>query len=151
MIKAIRRFFDAHLAPDSANARQNPEHAIRLAVAVLLTEIAEADHEKNPEEEAALLRGVREHFGLDTNEAEELIALAKKEHAESTDYFQFTSLINQTWSPQQKARLIEALWRIAFADQELHKYEEHVIRRLSDLLHVPHKDFIAARHRVQGN
>lgn len=148
MLNTIKRFFDTHLAPDSAEAKQDPEHAIRLAVAVLLIEIAESDHERLPEEEAALLDAVRNHFGLNDDEANELISLAEKEHAESTDYFQFTSLINQSYSREQKIKVIEALWKIAFADQELHRYEEHVIRRLADLIHVPHKDFIAAKHRV---
>lgn len=148
MLDSIKRFFDTHLAPDSAEAKHDPEHAIRLAVAVLLTEIAESDHQRLPEEEAALLDAVQNHFGLDDDEAGELIALAEAEHAESTDYFQFTSLINKTYTHEQKIKVIEALWKIAFADQELHKYEEHVIRRLADLIHVPHKDFIATKHRV---
>ena len=148
MLNTIKRFFDTYLAPDSLEAKQNPEHATQLAVAVLLTEIAESDHERLPEEETALLDAVQNHFGLDDNEAKELITLAQTEHAESTDYFQFTSLINRSYSREQKIKVIEALWKIAFADQELHKYEEHVIRRLADLIHVPHKDFIAAKHRV---
>lgn len=151
MLNKIKRFFDAHLAPDSVEVRVNSERATRLAVAVLLTEIAESDHQKLPEEEAALLDAVQNHFGLDDDEANELIALAETEHAESTDYFQFTSLINKFYSREQKIKVIEALWKIAFADQELHKYEEHVIRRLADLIHVPHKDFIAAKHRVLGS
>ncbi|MEJ2426718.1 MAG: TerB family tellurite resistance protein, partial [Candidatus Thiodiazotropha sp.] len=75
--------------------------------------------------------------------------LGEREHAASTDYFQFTSLINKHYSAEQKVWLIEALWRVAFADQKLHQYEEHVIRRLSELLYVPHSDFIAAKLRVQ--
>lgn len=150
MLNTIKRFFDTHLAPDSLEAKQDPEHATRLAVAVLLIEIAESDHERLPEEEAALLDAVQNHFGLSDDEANELISLAEKEHTESTDYFQFTSLINKFYSQKQKIKVIEALWKIAFADQELHKYEEHVIRRLADLIHVPHKDFIAAKHRVLG-
>lgn len=148
MLNTIKRFFDTHLAPDSAEAKQDPEHAARLAVAVLLTEIAESDHQRLPEEEAALLDAVRNHFGLDHEEANELIALAEEEHAESTDYFQFTSLINRIYSREQKIKVIETLWQIAFADKKLHKYEEHVIRRLAELIHVPHKEFIAAKHRV---
>ena len=93
---------------------------------------------------------MRHHFGLEPAEAEELIGLAEAEHADSTDYFQFTRLINDHYDYARKIRVVEALWRVAFADQELHKYEEHVIRRLAELLYVSHKDFINAKHRVLG-
>lgn len=93
---------------------------------------------------------MRTYFQLSPQEADELLALAESEHADSTDYFEFTHLINQHYLEPQKIDLIETLWQIAFADQHLHHYEEHVIRRLSELLHVPHSAFIAAKHRA-GN
>jgi uncharacterized tellurite resistance protein B-like protein len=127
---------------------EDPQHALRLAVVVLLFEVAESDYRQHPEERAALLSTVRKHFRLTADKADELLALAAAEHAGSTDYFQFTQLINQHYSAQQKVRLIEALWQVAFSDQELHHYEEHVIRRLADLLYVPHADFIATKLRA---
>jgi uncharacterized tellurite resistance protein B-like protein len=75
--------------------------------------------------------------------------MAEAEHADSTDYFQFTRLINEHYSADQKVDLVEKLWLIAFSDRELHHYEEHVIRRLAELLYVPHSAFIAAKHKVQ--
>lgn len=151
MLNTIKRFFDNHLAPDSTEAGRDPRHALRLAVAALLIEITESDYEQRPDERSALLEIVRNHFGLSVEEASSLILLAETEHAESTDYFQFTTLINKSYTPEQKRRVIEDLWRVAFADNELHKYEEHVIRRIAGLIHVPHKEFIAAKHRVQNS
>ena len=77
--------------------------------------------------------------------------LAEAERTASTDYFQFTSLINGAYSPEQKIRLIELLWRIAYANESLHRYEEHLVRKVADLLHVPHSAFIAAKHRAAGD
>ena len=148
MLKSIRDFFYTHLAPAVTAVDQDPQHALRLAVAALLVEVIESDFENSPQERDALLDIVRNHFGLALKEACELVSLAEAAHAESTDYFQFTRLINKTYSPEQKIRVIEDLWRIAFADRLLHSHEEHVIRRLADLIHVSHKDFIAAKHRV---
>lgn len=148
MIEKIKQFFDNHLAPGSSEMDRDPEHALRLAVTVLLFEVAESDYRQHPDEKAALLSAVQAHFRLAPGEAEELLALAESEHAESTDYFQFTRLINRHYSARQKVGLIEALWRVAFSDRQLHHYEEHVIRRLADLLYVPHAEFIAAKHRV---
>jgi uncharacterized tellurite resistance protein B-like protein len=151
MIKAIKDFFDSYLVPDTEDEKARLEQSTRLAVAVLLIEIAESDYEHLPEERRAILNAIQKEFDLNRVSAEQLIALAKQEHDDSTDYFQFTRLINEHYSAQQKIKVVEAFWRVAFADQELHHYEEHVIRRLADLIHVSHNDFIAAKHRVMNS
>ena len=151
MLSTIKQFFETHLAPGADPQERDPEHAVSLACAALLIEVAESDFKRSPAERDALLASVHRLFGIDQREARELIELAEQEHVNSTDYFQFTRLINRTYTPRQKVRLVEALWRIALADDELHSHEEHVIRRLADLLHVSHKDFIAAKHRVMGS
>ncbi len=147
MLTSIKRFFELHIVADTSGP-VDPQQAIQLAVAVLLVEIAEADYQNKPEERDALECIVRDQFGLKDSEAAELIILARSEHANSTDYFQFTSLINGHFNADQKVKIIENLWRVAFADEHLHHNEEHVIRRLADLLHVSHGKFIAAKHRV---
>jgi uncharacterized tellurite resistance protein B-like protein len=151
MIKAIKDFFDSYLVAGVEEESEQLEQTIRLAVVVLLIEIAESDYEHASEERQAILNAIQKQFSLNRVSAERLIALAKQEHDESTDYFQFTRLINEHYSAQQKVKVVEAFWRVAFADQELHQYEEHVIRRLADLIHVSHRDFIAAKHRVMNS
>lgn len=149
MIKSIQRFFDTYLAPENvAVSEEKRAEGVRLAVAALLLEIAESDFSRSPEEKQMILKIVRENFGLPEDQAEELFALAEAEHADSTDYFQFTRLINQNYSADEKISLIEGLWRVAFADHVLDRHEEHVIRRLSELLHVSHRDFISSKHKV---
>jgi len=150
MMQKIRQFFDSHLAPDSNDMSHNPEHVLKLAVAVLLYEVSASDFQQLPEEKVALLSAVKETFSLSDDESNELLVLAEAEHAGSTDYFQFTSLINQNYSAEQKTELIEKLWQIAFSDQQLHHYEEHVIRRLAELLYVPHAVFISVKHKVKS-
>lgn len=150
MIDKIKQFFESHLASDFDSTANSPQQALQLAVTVLLLEVAESDYQQLPEEKAALLKVVQRCFDLAPAQAEELLELARSEHADSTDYFEFTRLINQHYSPEQKNQLVESLWQIAFADQSLHHYEEHVIRRLSELLHVPHSVFIAAKLRADN-
>jgi uncharacterized tellurite resistance protein B-like protein len=151
MLRSIKRFFDDHLAVESRDSTADSEHVLRLAVAALLLEVGESDYQDHPAEREAVIDAVKNHFGLEHAEADGLIELAETERAEATDYFQFTSLINRTYDLEQKRRVLEILWRVAFADNELHKYEEHLIRRLAELLHLPHRDFIAAKHRVLGD
>ena len=150
MIEKIKQFFENHLVPDSETMTKDPGHVLRLAVTVLLFEVAESDFQQLPEEKEALLQAVQRYFELDQAEALELLSMAETKHADSTDYYEFTRLINLRYGAEQKNRLIETLWQIAFADQSLHRYEEHVIRRLSELLYVPHAVFIATKHRVDN-
>ena len=152
MLTTIKNFFEKNFIPESSNLAgdsgvKNPQ----LALAALMIEVAEADFEDTPEERQAILNIVKTSFKLKENEADELIQLAKEEHKNSTDYFQFTRLINDSFSAQQKNQLIENLWHIAFADNVLDKYEEHVIRRISDLIYVSHSDFMSTKLRAQNN
>ena len=79
------------------------------------------------------------------------MADAEREIDRSHDLYQFTSQVNRSFSDAEKLRVVEQLWRVAKADAVVHKYEEHLIRRISDLLHVPHAGFIAAKLRASAN
>jgi uncharacterized tellurite resistance protein B-like protein len=147
MLNHIRKFFDEFIATESPDARDQ-DIAVRCAAAALLLEMAHLDDVLEPTEQAAILNAVREGFELSPEQAEELIACANEERTQATDYHQFTSLINGRFDAAQKERLIEALWRVAYADQVLCKHQEHLLRRLANLLHVPHSVFIATKLRV---
>jgi uncharacterized tellurite resistance protein B-like protein len=148
MFKSLQRYFETYLAGDGARPERAGEEHAKLAVAALLVEIADADFAQSPKERDEIINTVQTHFDLTEAQAESLTAQAESAHAASTDYFQFTRLINQHYSAEDKRSLVEALWRVAFADGTLHDYEEHVIRRLAELIHVPHSEFILAKHRV---
>lgn len=145
MLKHIKNFFDQHLVPGAVADDADMEHVLRLAIGALLLEMTHMDGEVWPEQRAAVETAVLEHFDLARDETSELLELAEEERNESTDYFQFTSLINRHYTPEQKVRLVELLWRIAYANESLHMYEEHMVRKIADLLHVPHRAFIAAK------
>ena len=106
------------------------------------------DGEVWPEQRRAVETALRGHFELTESEVAELLELAEAERIESTDYFQFTSLINGIYTPEQKIKLVELLWRIAYANESLHSHEEYLVRKVADLLYVPHSAFIAAKHRA---
>ena len=87
-------------------------------------------------------------LGLDATVSAALVEEAERHIDQSHDLYQFTSQVNRAWSDTEKVRLLEALWRVAAADEAVHKYEEHLIRRVADLLHVPHSGFIKAKLRA---
>jgi uncharacterized tellurite resistance protein B-like protein len=148
MLSSIRRFFDELIRADSSD-QPDPQHSVQCAAAALLLEMAYMDEVLKPEEQDAVLSAVREGFDLSTEEAERLIECAEAERQEATDYFQFTSLINAHFDATQRAALVEQLWQVAYADRMLCRHQEHLVRKVSDLLHVPHRTFISAKHRAQ--
>jgi uncharacterized tellurite resistance protein B-like protein len=145
MLQSIRDFFDRNLGPSQAA----PRHTIELATAAMLVEIVRCDGTADERERAAVLRAVHEKFGLSGAEAESLIGLAEEEVRQAGDYFQFTSLINRHFTQEQKLRVIELMWQVAYADAEISAHENHLMRRIADLLHIPHGDYIAAKMRAK--
>ncbi|MCK4587365.1 MAG: TerB family tellurite resistance protein [Gammaproteobacteria bacterium] len=147
MIEHFKQFFDKYLSSDDKSP-DNQEHKLHLATAALLIEMMRVDDHSKPEEMSALAAGIRHTFGLSEQETTELIQLAEEEAQDAACYHAFTSLINNGFSRQQKNRVVEMLWEIAYADNELEMYEEHLVRKISDLLYVRHSDFIRAKHQV---
>ena len=147
MLNAIREFFDQHVAAGATGGEER--HTIEVATAALLVETVRLDGEIDETERAAAHRAVRAKFGLGEAEAATLIRLAEEEARDATSYYQFTSLINKQFSAAQKERVIELMWQVAYADAELSAHEQHVVRKIADLLHVPHRAYIAAKLRAR--
>ena len=150
MIDAIRRFLEQNVFAEVERSDAQGEHALRLAAAALLVEIMRMDEAIVDAERRLAEHIVRDCFDLSADESGELLRLAEQEVQEATDYHQFTSLLNERLDYEQKTRLVEQMWRVAFADGALDKYEEHLVRKLAELLYVSHADFIAAKHRASG-
>jgi uncharacterized tellurite resistance protein B-like protein len=123
------------------------DEARNLAVAALLVEVLRADYDVATAERRQVIESLREILGLRAGPCEELLAEAEARVDQAHDLHQFTSEINQALSYGEKLELVEQLWRVAQADAVIHKYEEHLIRRVAGLLHVSHRDFIAAKLR----
>ena len=148
MLKKIKDFFEKNFAANEEKGA-SVEHQLNLAAAALLIEMVLQDDDVNESEVDAVKNTLTTQFELSAEEVEKLYVLAEEEKHQSTDYYQFTKLIAEHYTQLQKIKLVEALWRVAFADNVLDKYEENMVRRISDLIHLSHKDFIQARHRVE--
>lgn len=147
MLTTIRSFFERHLG--GPEARADGGHTIEMATAALLAETMRIDGDISDTEREIATTAIRDKLGLSAEESSELLELARDHVGQATDYFQFTSLINRHFTQDQKVRVIELMWRIAYADDRIDDHELHLIRRIADLLHVPHHDFIAAKIRAQ--
>lgn len=123
--------------------------AVRVATAALLVEVMRADAKVAGEEAAALYAELGQHFRLRMDESQLLIAAAEREADLATSLHGFTSLLNSALTPPEKVEVLELMWRVALADRHLDKYEEHLVRKVADLLHVSHADFVRTKLRVQ--
>ena len=125
-------------------------HKPELAAAALLVEIMNADHELSDEESESIKTILFETLFLTEEVANELLETAKQQVHEASDLFQFTAIINETYSADEKVSLIESLWKVAYSDKKLDKYEEHMVRRIADLLYVSHSDFMQTKNRIKA-
>jgi uncharacterized tellurite resistance protein B-like protein len=147
MINQIKLFFEQHLALSAPE--DSSEEKLQIATVVLFLEMMYMDDKVEPEEQEIILSLIHQNFSLTAEQTTSLLELAEQQRKQATDYFQFTSLINKEYSLEQKVRLIESLWKIAFIDGKLDMDEEYLVRKIADLLHVPHTAFIMAKNRVE--
>lgn len=150
MLKSITLFFETRIVTSVASAKELAENELRIATAALLIEMAHMDDNVKVEELSKVLQILREKFFLTAEDATSLISMVEEERHQATDYYQFTSLINNGFNIDQKIKIIEYLWQVAFIDGELDENEEYLVRKIANLIYVPHKAFIAAKNRVCG-
>ncbi len=148
MLSKVKTFLSQHFPGESES--NDTEHELRLAAATLCVEVMRADYEVVPRELESTLLSLRTLFNLTADEAKELLDLAQSSADQASSLHPFTSLINAEYSLAQKTAIVEMLWRVAFADKEKDKYEEHVVRKVAELLYLPHQNFIQARHRAEA-
>ena len=146
MLSAIKNFFTNNI---SSEGNSDLDHQLKLATAALLIEMMQQDDQVHIEEIDAAKMALREKFDLADEECHTLFKLAEAEAAEAVDYHQFTRLIAREFTQAQKIKVIELLWSVAYADSHLDPHEEHMVRKIADLIYVSHKDFIKAKHKIQ--
>jgi len=135
---------------EDADAAQRDEHDIDIAAAALLVEVARADHEQTAAEEATMGELLASSLRLSADEVRAVLDDAGDAVEEATSLFEFTRLVNEHYSIDEKRRLIRSMWRVALADQDLDKYEEHIIRRVAELIYLPHPEFIQTKHEAHS-
>ena len=112
------------------------------ACSALLIEVAYADKIFDESEINSLKESLKETYSIDEEIINELISDAKKTVDESTSLYEYTRVVNDEFDYSDKLELLSRIWKLAFADGNLDKYEDHLIRKISDLIHISHADFI---------
>ena len=121
------------------------------ACAALLVEIAFADKEFDETEKTSLKLTLMETYAIEEADIDEIIKDAENTVAESTSLYGYTRIVNDEFEYDDKLSLLKNLWKVAYADGDLDKYEEHLIRKISDLIHISHSDYINIKLEVRGD
>jgi len=133
------------LFAEESKEPEKKEHTIALAVTALMIEIMQTDDEIDINERQTIFTAIEKRFGLDHDEVEALIEDATNAQNQAMDLHQFTSLVINHFSTEERIDILKELWMIAMADGQVNAYEEHMIRKLAKLIGVYHGEFIQAK------
>jgi uncharacterized tellurite resistance protein B-like protein len=146
MIERLKQFF----APGEAPSQKPDAHQLTVAATALMVQLSRVDNNQDDAELGTIVDCAIRSQEVTREEAEEILADALSQADDSTSLYEFTGLINEHLDQQEKQALLESIWRVAFADGRIDKYEEHLIRRMADLLNLNHREYMQARHRAEG-
>ena len=135
---------------DAEVSSANREAALRLATAVLMIDVARADHVFEESEFDRVLKLVEAHFGLTPQQAAELVNTAGDAAEELVSVYEFTQLLHEHLGEEEKARIISLLWQIAFADGRLDKFEDSLVLKIGDLLYVSRGLVMRLKHDAEN-
>ena len=150
MIKKIKDFI-TNLSDQTEDLEEKEESLLNNACAALLVEVAFADKEFDEQEKVSLRKSLLETYNLEESAIKEIILDAEKSIEESTSLYGYTRVVNDEFEYQDKLDLLSNLWKVALADGYLDKYEEHLLRKISDLIHISHSDYINIKLEVRGD
>lgn len=148
MLNSLKELFQSRVLTKNEGDISAQSKSLEYAAAILMFEISRADSSIDAEERDVIDLALSSQFNLSQEEAIEIRTLAEKEVDHVISLHDFTRLLNESLSQEEKIRIIDLLWRVAFADAVLDKYEEYFIRKIADLLYISHKDYIQAKHRA---
>ena len=147
MFKVISNFVKEKIYKNSGDDI-DVQKIMHLASAALLLEVSRADFDIQNEELVSIANSLTKRFNFSKQEADNLIELARTEQDSHISIHPFVKIVNEECSVDEKILLLEDLWRVAYADDKLDKYEEYQLRKIADLLYIPHSIFIQVKLKV---
>ena len=147
MIKTLKSLFAQIQEPVTDDEQHN---RLETACAVLLCEVMRADGLLHQQEIHHIKQALISQFPSLSLQVDEIIEQAIILSENATDFYQFTAIVNQAFSHQQRIEMVTRLWQVALADGEIASIEEHIIRKIADLLHLRHSEYIQAKNSIQS-
>ncbi len=147
MLKQLKTFLkNITVGGDAAHTFAEDDH--RLCAATLLMHIVSVDGIVDESERSRLRAILKEHYELDEKQTSELIDEARKRDQEAVDLYGFTSVLKRRLDLEERRKIVEMMWEIAYADGQVHEFEDNTVWRVTELLGIPSSDRLALRRRV---
>ncbi|GGE58945.1 hypothetical protein GCM10011533_09390 [Streptosporangium jomthongense] len=146
MIESLKKLF---AAPETENHKPDP-HQLAVAATALMVQLSRVDNHEDERELQVIVDCAVKAHQVTREEAEDILSSALSQAEDATSLYEFTGQINEFLDQEGKQALLESIWQVALADDRIDKYEEHLIRRIADLLHLNHREFMQARHRAES-
>ncbi|MBU0561826.1 MAG: TerB family tellurite resistance protein [Bacteroidetes bacterium] len=140
-----KKLYEEFDNPVSEEIEVDQSKRIQLATCALFLEVANSDDDFAEEEKTFIINHMKQAFSLDDELVKELISESKAEVEESISLYEFTKILNDNFSREEKFNIVKNLWKLVFADGRLDKYEEYFVRKISNNLNLSHSEMIAAK------
>ncbi|MGX5173082.1 tellurite resistance TerB family protein [Aliikangiella sp. IMCC44653] len=151
MLSFLKSTLEKIVTPNSNSPQNSNKENIHLAVAALFIESILIDNKRKAQEVNKVKNLLLKSYHIKPEALESLLENAEADLAEAVDYYQYTQLLNQHFDYNQKVQVVRELWQLALADNHLDSHEEHFIRKIADLLFVPHSEFIKSKIKAQSD
>ena len=148
MLRSIGEFI-SEITGGTRDPETFDESDFRLAAAALLVHVATTDSEFNESEREKLRAVLAERFDLGLGEADRLVESAVKADFEAVDLYQFTSVLNRACSDEARRRVVKMMFEVAYSDGALSEFEDNVVWRAAELMHVPSRERVTIRREVR--
>jgi len=149
MLLRLKKILLREEPPAPGSEEKDHWERIQIATCIILLEVAKSNDEFSRVEKTTVSAILKKQFDLPDEAIQELLQIAQKSREESVDLWEFTNLVNEHYSRDEKKEILEAAWRVIYADDKLDMYEDHFIHKLAKLLRFEHRDLIAAKLRVK--
>ena len=149
MLKSLKNLLHKKLDDTLGQDSDQRKHVLQLSTATLLVEVMRADYREDLIENEVIFHLLKEFFNMSNEEAALLLEEAESEADQAISLQGFTRFLHENLTIDEKHSIVEMLWKVALADQNLDKHEDHLVRKVSSLLYVSQRDLIKIRNRVK--
>ena len=149
MIDLVKKFFSKRSHDDSSDQRRKRPRDIRIATCAILLEMSNIDGEFSTLERESIISILKNNFDVSDEHATTILEASREELKGSIDLWEFTNLINQNYSIEEKIQVVKMVWDVVYADGKLEKHEDYLVHKLAHLLRLTHKQLIEAKLKAK--
>jgi uncharacterized tellurite resistance protein B-like protein len=148
MIKSFQSFLEQFFSQQTGET-EGRQRGLKLTSAALMLEVARADFREDTAERDRILELLGQAFSLSPEDTRMLVEQASSEVDSAVSLYEFTRAINDELNEQEKRQVIQMMWKVAYADDTLHRYEEHLVRKVAELIYIPNAELLRLRHEAE--